>query len=157
SRGSDNLHARLFRDLHRSDPDAAGRLAEAAVRMPPVGSTLLDFRLIAKLGEGAFARVYLAEQPELAKRLVPVKVATDLHGETRRVAQVQQTDIMPVWSVHRAGPFQAICMPYFGSMTLADLLRDLEGCASMPDSGKAVVSTLRERRNATLRDKARAS
>lgn len=152
-----NAHVRLFGELHRSDPAAAKRLAEAAVRMPAVGSEFLGFRLVAELGEGAFARVYLAEQPDLANRWVALKVAPDLHGEPQRLAQLQHTHIVPVYSTHRVGPLQAVCMPYFGSMTLADLVRDLEGRVSLPLSGKAVVSTLRERKHATLRDTARAT
>ncbi len=136
---------------YRSFQREGGRVAGAAAAMPAVGDAFLDFRLVAELGRGAFARVYLAEQPELAGRQVVLKVAGDVHGETQRLAQLQHTHIVPVYSLHRSGPFQAVCMPYFGSTTLADLLHDLEGRPSLPASGRAVVSTLRGRRDATRR------
>lgn len=150
-------HGDLFRELHCADPYAAERLADAVISMPKVGSEFLGFRLLAELGEGAFARVYLAEQPELANRFVALKVAAEVRAETQRLARLQHTNIVPVYSVHQHGRLQAICMPYYGAMTLADLVRDLVGRESVPVSGKAVVSTLRERKSATQREKARTS
>ncbi len=40
------------------------------LRLPDVGDALFGFRLILRLGRGAFARVYLAEQDVLARRPV---------------------------------------------------------------------------------------
>src|SRR5438128_7144936 len=45
-------HADLFLDLHRTDPQAAHRLAEAVTAMPEVGSDFVGFRLLAELGRG---------------------------------------------------------------------------------------------------------
>src|SRR5271165_986561 len=56
-------HARLFRDLHRSSPEAAARLVEGLAGLPEIGDTFLGFRLEQELGRGAFGRVYLARQP----------------------------------------------------------------------------------------------
>src|SRR5579859_3314584 len=44
----------LFVDLHRSDPEACHRLADAVTALPEVGTELLGFRLLAELGHGAF-------------------------------------------------------------------------------------------------------
>src|SRR5947207_12427713 len=49
-------HAALFRDLHRADPSAALRLAEAMAALPDVGTRFAGFDLIRELGRGAFAR-----------------------------------------------------------------------------------------------------
>src|SRR3982751_3618580 len=38
-------HARVFRDLHLSDPREAGRLALGLARLPEVGDECLGFRL----------------------------------------------------------------------------------------------------------------
>jgi serine/threonine protein kinase/Flp pilus assembly protein TadD len=142
-RGS-GIHAELLRDVHRTDPRAADRLAEALTTLPEPGTDFLGFRLVGELGQGSFGRVYLARQGELADRLVALKVSTDLQGESATLAQLQHTHIVPVYSIHRAGPFQAVCMPYFGATTLADVLRDLVGRATLPQSGKDLVSTLNE-------------
>jgi serine/threonine protein kinase/tetratricopeptide (TPR) repeat protein len=131
----------LFIDLHRSDPEACHRLVEAVTALPEVGTELLGFRLLAELGQGGIGRVYLAQQEDLANRLVVLKVSPPLDDEPQTLAQLQHTNIVPIYSVHRAGPLQAVCMPYFGSTTLASLLKEL-GNKALPESGKELVSTI---------------
>src|SRR5262245_16987074 len=138
--------AKLFINLHRSDPEAAHQLAQA-VTMPEVGTELLGFRLLADLGEGAFARVYLARQGDLANRHVVLKVSTDIHEELQTLAQLQHTNIVPIYSVHRAGQLHAVCMPYFGATTLANVLQEWRGRESLPQSGKELVSTIVNRKS----------
>jgi len=102
------------------------------------------------VGRGAFGRVFLARQNDLANRLVALKVSADLFGESQTLAQLQHTNIVPVYSVHQAGRFQALCMPYFGATTLADLLHNLESSASLSMSGKALIGTLHNHHNVTV-------
>src|SRR5262245_44757494 len=104
---------RLFLDLHRSDPEAAHRLAQAVTAMPEAGAEFLGFRLVAELGRGALGRVFLARQGDVGDRPVVLKVSPDIDDETRTLAQLQHTNVVPLYSVHRAGPLQAVCMPYF--------------------------------------------
>ncbi len=135
----------------------ASRLTLSRSAMPEVGSTFLGFHLLAKLGQGAFGRVYLAQQPELANRLVALKVSAESVAESQRLAQLQHTHIVPIYSFHQAGPLQAVCMPYFGSATLADVLHTIQeqstatGQHRIPRSGKDLVSTLQNRRSQTVR------
>src|SRR5436305_2044547 len=82
--------------------------------VPAVGEEFLGFRLEAELGRGAFGRVFLARQGELADRPVALKVSADLTGESQTLAQLQHTNIVPINSIHRAGAVQAVCMPYYG-------------------------------------------
>jgi serine/threonine protein kinase/Tfp pilus assembly protein PilF len=140
-------HAQFFRDMHRSDPGTADRFAQAVTSLPAPGTRFLDFQLIAELGRGAFGTVYLAQQGDLANRYVALKVGTDLLGEPQKLAQLQHTHIVPIYSVHRADPFQAVCMPYFGSTTLADVLKEVRARVTLPDSGKELVSTVVRRRH----------
>src|SRR3954453_11298600 len=86
--------------------------------LPEVGSEFLGFRLIGELGRGAFGRVYLARQGDLASRPVALKVTPQLLDESQSLAQLQHTNIVPIYSIHRAEPYQAVCMPYFGDFTL---------------------------------------
>ncbi len=118
-----------------------------AAGWPEVGTRFLDFELLDELGRGAFARVYLARQAELANRLVALKVSPRLPGEPHALAQLQHTHIVPVYSVHRTGRWQAVCMPYFGPTTLADVLKTLEGRAAPPASGQELVETLDARKS----------
>src|SRR5438094_722990 len=78
----------LLRDVDRTDPAAARKLADAALAMPRVGEEFLGFRLEAELGRGAFGRVFLARDLDLADRLVAVKVTADLSGEEQTLAQL---------------------------------------------------------------------
>lgn len=95
----------------------------ATRRSPRVGDTILGFKLIAELGRGAFARVFLAHQEALANRPVALKVTLRPTHEAERLARLQHTNIVPVYSVHNDAPVQVICMPYLGRTTLADLIR----------------------------------
>jgi serine/threonine protein kinase/Tfp pilus assembly protein PilF len=144
-------HAELLRDLHRADPGAAFDLACAATELPEIGTAFLGFHLVGELGKGAFGKVYLAEQGDLANRPVALKVAANIVGEAHTLAQLQHTNIVPIYSVHRAGPFQAVCMPYFGATTLADVLEQVRSTALLPASGKIFVSTVNSRKDATSR------
>lgn len=121
---------------------APGRLDEALGQMPAAGDEFLGFHLVAELGRGAFARVFLASQGELADRLVVLKIAARLEGETRTLARLQHTHVVPIYSVHRCAMLQAFCMPYLGPTTLADVLRDVASREEMPGSGRDLLSTL---------------
>ena len=136
-------------ELQRSDPRTAERASRAAARMPCPGESFLGFRVHTELGRGAFGRVFLARQGDLADRWVALKIAPDLWGESQTLAQLQHTHIVPIYSVHRAGPLQAVCMPFFGATTLAHVLHDVRGSAAFPASGKGLFHTLDARKSAT--------
>jgi len=97
--------------------------ASAPPTMPHPGETFLGFRLVEELGRGSFARVFLAKQDSLAGREVAVKVTLRPTREADRLARLQHTNVVPVYSVHDAAPVQLICMPYLGRRTIADLLQ----------------------------------
>jgi eukaryotic-like serine/threonine-protein kinase len=139
-----------WRELQKSEPIAARRLERALQEMPEVGSDFEGFRLVSELGHGAFGRVFLAEQKELAGRLVALKISTDLFHESQTLAQLQHTNIVPIYSAHQSDSFQALCMPYLGSTTLADLLRAFHNRDSLPVSGRDLVSTLHQRKLSTI-------
>jgi serine/threonine protein kinase/tetratricopeptide (TPR) repeat protein len=118
--------------------------------LPEVGAEFLGFHLIAELGRGSFARVFLGRQPDLAGRLVALKVSTEIVSESQKLAQLQHTNIVPVYSLHRSGPLQAVCMPYYGATTLADIVNDLRSRCQVPTSGTALASAIEERRARAL-------
>lgn len=124
---------------------------ETQTHFPKAGSHLLEFELQAELGRGAFSRVYLARQGDLANRRVVLKVSSESFAEADKLAQLQHAHIVPIYSVHQAGPLTAACMPYFGAATLADLLRELHGQKSIPPSGHVIVQTLQGCQSLTRR------
>ncbi|QEH32714.1 Serine/threonine-protein kinase PrkC [Aquisphaera giovannonii] len=127
-------------------PRTAERVAEALSQLPEPGSEFAGFRLVQELGRGAFGRVYLARQGDLADRPVALKVSAELFDEPRALAQLQHTHVVPIYSAHRVGGLRAVCMPYFGATTLADVLSELRSRGTPPDSGAALAETLTRRR-----------
>jgi serine/threonine protein kinase/tetratricopeptide (TPR) repeat protein len=144
-------HAQLFRDLHEQDPSAANRLVSAMTSMPVPGMEFLGFRLLAELGRGAFARVFLAEQEDLARRHVVLKLAADIWGEAQTLAQLHHPNIVPVYSVHHREPFHAVCMPFQGTITLQDLLKDVQQRDTLPTTGKYVIQAFKSAVNSRQR------
>src|SRR5262249_34807870 len=63
------------------DPPLMDRLRRAAECMPRPGDVFARFQLLSELGIGAFGRVFLAQQPDLAHRPVVLKVSAHCLGE----------------------------------------------------------------------------
>lgn len=116
-------------DIHeligRSHRTASARVpGRPGSPLPEAGQTMAGFRLVEELGRGAFARVFLAEERELADRPVALKVTWTGSREPQTLARLQHTHIVPVYS-YRADPVSGLhllCMPYLGRVTLADVL-----------------------------------
>lgn len=126
--------ARLHRvlDIHGlvgsgTPPTTAPHAPSApAIPFPETGQTIAGFHLVEELGRGAFARVFRAEERQLADRPVALKVARAGSREPQTLARLQHTHIVPVHS-YRTDPatgLHLLCMPYFGRVTLAMILAD---------------------------------
>jgi serine/threonine protein kinase/Flp pilus assembly protein TadD len=94
---------------------------------PRVGESVGDFHLVSKLGHGGHGCVFLATQTSLADRPVVIKFTPLLGHEHLCLARLQHTHIMPLFSVLEDPErnLRALCMPYFGGATLAQLLTAL--------------------------------
>ncbi len=128
-------------------PEASSRtqrLLRAANMLPEVGDVWHGFRLTKELGRGAFGRVFMAEQIELAGRLVALKLATGIAGEIRTLARLQHTNIVPIYSSHAGGTCQGLCMPYFGGTTLAAALGDIT-TDDRPLTGRSIAEAVERR------------
>ncbi len=112
--------------------------------LPETGDEVFHFRLRQELGRGAFARVFLAEQGDLAGRRVVVKCSTTEGTEPQTLAQLQHTNIVPIYSVHedRQAGLRAVCMPYFGGASLAHVLQYLWTANARPTQGEELVRAL---------------
>ncbi len=124
-----------------------GRESQGAplpLRLPETGDEVFGFRLGWPLGEGAFARVFLAEQRDLAGRPVVLKI-TDVEGsEPQTLAQLLHANIVPIYSLHedrRAG-LRAVCMPYLGGASLSTVLARLGTDTNRPITGEQFVRAL---------------
>ena len=117
---------------------------KSVLQLPEVGEEVFGFRLRGELGRGAFARVFLAEQARLAGRPVALKVSAIDGDEPQTLAQLQHTNIVPIYSVHedqRAG-LRLLCMPYFGGASLSEVLRKAWHGRTSPNSGADLIRAL---------------
>jgi serine/threonine protein kinase/tetratricopeptide (TPR) repeat protein len=135
-----------WQEFSRSEPASAAQSLAARRTLPQVGEQFGSFALVALLGEGAFGRVFLARQQNLSQRLVALKITFGRPTEAQKLARLQHGNIMPVYSVHRRGKLSAICMPYLGSITLADLIACVKRQGSLPRSAESLVKTVESRR-----------
>jgi serine/threonine protein kinase/tetratricopeptide (TPR) repeat protein len=106
--------------------------------------SIFGFYLEQKLGSGAFASVFLARQQELP-RLIALKVSEIEGNEPQTLAQLQHTNIVPIYSVHEdpdAG-LRAVCMPYFGGAALSTVLTALEALTPRPTHGVEFLTALK--------------
>lgn len=137
---------RRWQTFSQRSPEVAKRWQDAAAGQPEVGQIWGDFELVAELGRGAFARVFLARQRSLAGRHVALKLTTGPTVEPAQLARLQHSHIVPIYSVHRQGDLTAVCMPYLGSSTLVDVVRTSRprnpDSIEAPRGGQAIVSTV---------------
>ncbi|MEJ7637064.1 MAG: hypothetical protein WKF75_03500 [Singulisphaera sp.] len=84
-----------------------------------------------------------------------LKVSAIEGNEPQTLAQLQHTNIVPIYSMHedpRAG-LRAVCMPYFGGASLSAVLKGLFAANPVPRHGREFVKAL-EAVQAPLPDRA---
>ncbi len=114
----------------------------------------LDSNFATSWAEGAFARVFVAEQADLADRPVVLKFSRIEGIEPQTLSRLQHTHIVPIYSVHEDPQerARAVCMPYFGGANLASVLERLWSRNDRPTQGIQLVEALQaehaKRRNA---------
>src|SRR5439155_15078770 len=102
-------------------------------------------------------RVYLAEQADLANRRVVIKCSTIEGAEPQTLAQLQHTNIVPIYSVHedREAGLRAVCMPYFGGASLSQVLHVLWSRTPRPVRGEELAHALETVQNSVEAGQAR--
>lgn len=98
--------------------------AVLAETWPEAGETVGGFTLLDGLGLGAFARVFIAEEPAVADRRVVVKATTEGAAEVDVLGKLSHPNIVQILSVRQdeAGRWTLISMPYLGQATLDDVI-----------------------------------
>jgi serine/threonine protein kinase len=116
------------------------------ISWPEPGHTFVGFTLLAELGRGAFARVFLAQQPALGNRLVAVKVSRQGASEAETLGRLSHPNIVPVYSVQEE-PISAltvICMPYLGSATLENVIDYAFSQSALPTRAQVILEAVQD-------------
>lgn len=114
---------------------------------PALGSEFRGFTLLAKLGDGAFSRVYLASEDDLGHRRVALKLTWQSIAEAFTQGRLNHPNVMPVHSAvrDRETGLSVICMPYLGSSTLGTLLDARMSVAGAPRDSTLLYEAARDR------------
>jgi serine/threonine protein kinase len=124
---------------------------EQPERWPEAGERLGDFTLVRPLGAGAVARVFLAKEASTGDRPVVLKLSFSKYGdpEAQTLGRLAHPNVVPIWSCHRdaeAG-LTITCMPFLGSATLEDVLKQVHGEPGRPPrQASRLLQAIRARR-----------
>jgi serine/threonine protein kinase len=107
------------------------------------GERFLDFEIIAVLGTGAFAVVYLARELSL-DRQVALKVSANRGSEARTLASLEHEHIVRVFSevVDKDHNWRLLCMQYINGVTLEQVIRCLDKLEPLAWSGRAILEAI---------------
>lgn len=157
---------RILDDVHRDDPAAAKRLRamiasapdpvstlglwkKLPVDLPAVptlceGDRLDDFRVLAALGEGGLAAVYLAVDERLGRR-VALKVSRSTGKEPRLLAKLQHPAIVQAYRAFRDAEHgvDVLVLQYVEGVTLEEATA--QRCFAESDAGRKLDARLEAR------------
>ena len=142
-----NQAEQLARLVENDDVSATTSLTKNIRRpqAPAVGGRLDDFDLLARLGQGAFATVFLARQRSL-ERLVALKVSEDRGCESQMLAQLDHPNIVRVFDQRRlpAEGLRLMYMQFLPGGTLQSVIRRHNQLPPAARSGATFLTALNE-------------
>jgi serine/threonine protein kinase len=114
-----------LKQLFRVDPSDRSTFLTGPSTVPTLtaGESIDDFDLLLRLGQGAFATVFLARQRSM-HRLVAVKVSSDHGTEPQTLAQLDHNNIVRVYDQRRLPErgLRLLYMQYASGGTLAGVI-----------------------------------
>ena len=114
-----------------------------APEAPRPGDRLDEFDLLALLGEGQFAKVFLARQTSM-QRLVALKVSAHRGTEAQTLAQLDHPHIVRVYDqrVLLDREVQLVYMPYLPGGTLGDVLARVRAVPAGERTGRTLLEAV---------------
>jgi serine/threonine protein kinase len=102
-----------------------------------------DFEILARLGEGAFATVYLARQVSLGRQ-VALKVSANSGCEARTLAILEHDHIVRVFSesIDQKQNLRLLCMQYVPGTTLSKVIQQLASMDPAARNGRAIIDCI---------------
>jgi serine/threonine protein kinase len=128
--------------MERSDLTTAFYTA-ARVEELEVGARVDDFDLLARLGRGAFATVFLARQRSM-QRMVALKISADHGREPQTLAQLDHPHIVRVYDqrVLAQKGMRLLYMQYVAGGTLQEALERIRELPEEARNGRALLSAI---------------
>jgi serine/threonine protein kinase len=119
---------------------------------PQPGDHYLGFELVRELGQGSFARVYLAREQSLGNRLVAIKVSYAGAAEGNILGQLSHPNVVPIYSIKQqpGSRLSAVCMPFLGEATLCDVLDHAFAGPERPRRANVILEALAKKHPAEL-------
>ncbi len=138
--------ARLLGAHQRLEDSAV--VAEIPITWPDPGEEFLGYNLTRVLGQGAFARVYLARERAVGNRLVVLKLSAGTCREAHTLGQLRHPNVVPILSAQydASTRISAVCMPFLGSTTLLDILDFFSACGRTPRDGRELLAAAADKR-----------
>src|SRR5690242_9451981 len=127
---------------HRALVDHPELLDPVAVRWPEPGEAFEGFRVVRELGRGAFARAYLAIDPDTGNRPVVLKLSPTTSDEARTLGPVRHPHVAEVLWARRANGVSAICMRFVGAATLRDVVAAAYEARTEPPTARTVLAAI---------------
>lgn len=126
------------REVLRAHVWLAGQpgLLPADPRWPRPGDVVEGYEVVGEVARGAFARVYLAADPQVGRHVV-LKVAPGGSGEARALGMVRHPHVIDVYWAKPVGDLSVICMPFVAAATLQDVCD-----AAGPPAGATVLAAV---------------
>jgi eukaryotic-like serine/threonine-protein kinase len=107
------------------------------------GDRLDDFQILNELGQGAFARVFLAQQISM-QRFVALKVSDQKSDESPVLAQLDHPNIVRVFDERTVSGLQLVYMQYVAGGNLRQLMHHWHALPPDRWTGESFAAALRE-------------
>jgi serine/threonine protein kinase len=138
---------RRLLELHREledNPDLLKKLD----RWPEPGQQFFGFELEQELGRGAFARVFLAREPNVGNRQVVVKVSSHADDEADTLGKFRHPNVVPIHSARydETTGFSVVCMPFLGGTTLLPVVDGISANRKLPERAEALLAAAKDDR-----------
>lgn len=126
-------------------PTMAMPKGDEAVQFTP-GQQVDDFQLLTKLGEGAFAQVFLARQVSM-ERLVALKVSSHRGSEPQTLAQLDHANVVRVFDQRQTNdpPLRLLYMEVVPGGTLQSVVSLIRKTAPGARTGELLLATVDEK------------
>ena len=127
---------------HRALFDHPELLERVEIRWPQSGEVFEGFRVVRELGRGAFARAYLALDPDTGDRPVVLKLSPGPSDEAQTLGPVRHPHVAEVFWARRISGVSAICMRFVGAATFRDVIAAAFETGTEPPTARTVLDAI---------------